>query len=343
MKFIDEAFITVQSGDGGNGCASFRRERFVPRGGPDGGDGGKGGDVILHSTSRRRTLYPFQFKRQFKAQKGGHGQGKQKTGKSASDLVIEIPPGTLVRDAESNDLLHDFTDSGQNFIILKGGRGGKGNLHFRSSTHRSPRFAQPGESGNILKLKLELKLLADVGIIGLPNAGKSTLISAMSSATPKIGSYPFTTLTPNLGVVQTDWAEPFVVADIPGLIAGAHQGAGLGVRFLKHIERTRILIHLIDASLILPQQPLNDYETINNELAQYSQGLAQKPQVLVLNKLDLSGTEEKAEIFQSALDDIVDQDVLLISATKRTGITRLISKLLDVLDQTDDMRPQTEY
>lgn len=343
MKFIDEAFITVQSGDGGNGCASFRRERFVPRGGPDGGDGGKGGDVILHSTSRRRTLYPFQFKRQFKAQKGGHGQGKQKTGKSASDLVIEIPPGTLVRDAESNDLLHDFTDSGQNFIILKGGRGGKGNLHFRSSTHRSPRFAQPGESGNILKLKLELKLLADVGIIGLPNAGKSTLISAMSSATPKIGSYPFTTLTPNLGVVQTDWAEPFVVADIPGLIAGAHQGAGLGVRFLKHIERTRILIHLIDASLILAQQPLNDYETINNELAQYSQGLAQKPQVLVLNKLDLSGTEEKAEIFQSALDDIVDQDVLLISATKRTGITRLISKLLDVLDQTDDMRPQTEY
>jgi GTP-binding protein len=343
VKFIDEAFITVQSGDGGNGCASFRRERFVPRGGPDGGDGGKGGDVILHSTSRRRTLYPFQFKRQFKAQKGGHGQGKQKTGKSASDLVIEIPPGTLVRDAESNDLLHDFTDSGQNFIILKGGRGGKGNLHFRSSTHRTPRFAQPGESGNILKLKLELKLLADVGIIGLPNAGKSTLISAMSSATPKIGSYPFTTLTPNLGVVQTDWAEPFVVADIPGLIAGAHQGAGLGVRFLKHIERTRILIHLIDASLILPQQPLDDYETINNELAQYSQGLAQKPQVLVLNKLDLSGTEEKAEIFQSALDDIVDQDVLLISATKRTGITRLISKLLDVLDQTDDMRPQTEY
>jgi GTP-binding protein len=343
VKFIDEALITVQSGDGGNGCASFRREKFIPRGGPDGGDGGKGGDVILHSTSRRRTLYPFQFKRQFKAQKGGHGQGKQKTGKSASDLVIEIPPGTLVRDAESNDLLHDFTDSGQNFIILKGGRGGKGNLHFRSSTHRTPRFAQPGESGNILKLKLELKLLADVGIIGLPNAGKSTLISAMSSATPKIGSYPFTTLTPNLGVVQTDWAEPFVVADIPGLIAGAHQGAGLGVGFLKHIERTRILIHLIDASLILPQQPLDDYETINNELAQYSQGLAQKPQVLVLNKLDLSGTEEKAEIFQSALDDIVDQDVLLISATKRTGITRLISKLLDVLDQTDDMRPQTEY
>jgi GTP-binding protein len=337
VKFIDEAVITVQSGDGGNGCASFRREKFVPRGGPDGGDGGKGGDVILRSTSRRRTLYPFQFKRQFKAQKGGHGQGKQKTGKSGSDLVIEIPPGTLVRDAESNDLLHDFTDSGQNFIVLKGGRGGKGNLHFRSATHRTPRFAQPGESGNLLKLKLELKLLADVGIIGLPNAGKSTLISAMSSATPKIGSYPFTTLTPNLGVVQTDWAEPFVVADIPGLIAGAHQGAGLGVRFLKHIERTRMLIHLIDASLILPQQPLDDYETINNELAQYSQGLAQKPQILVLNKLDLPGTGEKAKIFQSALDNIVDQDVLLISATKRTGITHLISKLLDMLDQTNEM------
>lgn len=336
MKFIDEVFITVQSGDGGNGCVSFRREKFVPRGGPDGGDGGKGGDIILGSASRRRTLYPFRFKRQFKAQKGEHGQGKQKTGKSGSDLVIEVPPGTLVRDAESNDVLHDFTDSGQNFVVLKGGRGGKGNHHFRSATHRTPRFAQPGESGKILKLKLELKLLADVGIIGLPNAGKSTLMSAMSSATPKIGSYPFTTLTPNLGVVQTEWAEPFVVADIPGLIAGAHRGAGLGVRFLKHIERTRILIHLIDTSLILPQQPLADYETLNNELAQYNQKLAQKPQILVLNKLDLSGTEEKARIFQSALDKIADQDVFLISAIKGTGITPLISKLLDALDQADE-------
>jgi GTP-binding protein len=220
---------------------------------------------------------------------------------------------------------------------VKGGRGGKGNYHFRSSTHRTPRFAQPGEPGQILKLKLELKLLADVGIIGLPNAGKSTLISTISSATPKIDSYPFTTLTPNLGVVQTDWGEPFVVADIPGLIAGAHQGSGLGIRFLKHIERTRILVHLIDAASIDPEHPLANYEIINNELTHYNQKLAQKPQILVLNKLDLSGTEENASIFQSAIESKVDSDVLLISAAKRTGITRLISKLLELLDQNNEV------
>lgn len=335
MKFIDEAFITVQAGNGGNGCVSFRREKFVPRGGPDGGDGGKGGDVIFHSTYRRRTLYPFRFKRQFKAQKGGHGQGKQKTGKSGRNIIIEVPPGTLVKDAESNNVLYDFSDSGQEFVVLKGGRGGKGNYHFRSATHRTPRFAQPGEPGQTRNLKLELKLLADVGIIGLPNAGKSTLISAMSSATPKIGSYPFTTLTPNLGVVQTDWGDPFVVADIPGLIAGAHRGAGLGIQFLKHIERTRILIHLIDASSIHPEHPLDDYETINNELTQYGQGLAQKPQILVLNKLDLPGTKENTKIFQSAFDETGDAEILSVSAMQGTGITQLISKLLEVLDQTD--------
>ncbi len=335
MKFIDEAFITVQAGNGGNGCVSFRREKFVPRGGPDGGDGGKGGDVIFHSTYRRRTLYPFRFKRQFKAPKGGHGQGKQKTGKSGRNIIIEVPPGTLVKDAESNNVLYDFSDSGQEFVVLKGGRGGKGNYHFRSATHRTPRFAQPGEPGQTRNLKLELKLLADVGIIGLPNAGKSTLISAMSSATPKIGSYPFTTLTPNLGVVQTDWGDPFVVADIPGLIAGAHRGAGLGIQFLKHIERTRILIHLIDASSIHPEHPLDDYETINNELTQYGQGLAQKPQILVLNKLDLPGTKENTKIFQSAFDETGDAEILSVSAMQGTGITQLISKLLEVLDQTD--------
>jgi len=335
VKFIDEAFITVQAGNGGNGCVSFRREKFVPRGGPDGGDGGKGGDVIFHSTYRRRTLYPFRFKRQFKAQKGGHGQGKQKTGKSGRNIIIEVPPGTLVKDAESSNVLYDFTDSGQEFVVLKGGRGGKGNYHFRSATHRTPRFAQPGEPGQTRNLKLELKLLADVGIIGLPNAGKSTLISAMSSATPKIGSYPFTTLTPNLGVVQTDWGDPFVMADIPGLIAGAHRGAGLGIQFLKHIERTRILIHLIDASAILPEHPLDDYETINNELTQYDQSLAQKPQILVLNKLDLPGAEENAKIFQSAIDKTGDAGVFSVSAMHGTGITQLISKLLEVLDQTD--------
>jgi GTP-binding protein len=330
VKFFDEASITVQSGDGGRGCVSFRREKFIPRGGPDGGDGGKGGDVILKSTSQRRTLYQFRFKREFKAKNGGHGQGQRKTGKNSEDLILEIPPGTLVKDAETDDLLKDFTRPGESFIVARGGRGGQGNYRFKSSTHRTPRFAQPGESGQLLKLKLELKLIADVGLIGLPNAGKSTLISAISSATPKIADYPFTTLTPNLGVVQTGWGKPFVVADIPGLIEGAHKGAGLGIRFLRHIERTHILIHLIDTSVIDPQNPLAGYETINRELAGFSQQLAEKPQILVLNKVDLPGTDRTAKLFQELLKG---REVLLISAVTRRGVEQLILKIIERLDQ----------
>ena len=330
MKFFDEAFISVQSGDGGRGCVSFRREKFIPRGGPDGGDGGKGGDVILKSTSRRRTLYQFRFKREFKAKNGGHGQGRQKTGKKGENLIIEIPPGTLIKDAETNDLLKDFTQPDEAFVIAKGGRGGQGNHRFKTSTHRAPRFAQPGEPGQFLKLKLELKLIADVGLIGLPNAGKSTLISAISSATPKVADYPFTTLTPNLGVVQTGWGKPFVVADIPGLIEGAHNGAGLGIRFLRHIERTHILVHLVDASAIDLQNPLAGYETINAELAGYSPQLAEKPQILVLNKMDLPGTDQTAKILQTMLKD---REVLLISAVTRKGVKQLISKIIERLDQ----------
>ena len=330
MKFFDEAFITVQSGDGGRGCVSFRREKFIPRGGPDGGDGGKGGDVILKSTSQRRTLYQFRFKREFKAKNGGHGQGRRKTGKNGEDLIIEIPPGTLIKDAETNDLLKDFTQPGDVFIIAKGGRGGQGNHRFKTSTHRAPRFAQPGEPGQFLKLKLELKLIADVGLIGLPNAGKSTLISAISSATPKIADYPFTTLTPNLGVVQTGWGKPFVVADIPGLIEGAHNGAGLGIRFLRHIERTHILVHLIDASAIDLQNPLAGYDIINGELAGYSPQLAEKPQILVLNKMDLTGTDQTAKILQTMLKD---REISLISAVTREGLDQLISKIIERLDQ----------
>ena len=328
MKFIDEVFITVQSGDGGRGCVSFRREKFVPRGGPDGGDGGKGGDVILQSTSHRRTLYPFRFKRQFKAKNGVYGQGKKKTGKNGEDLFIEIPPGTLVSDAETNELLKDFTQPGESFMAAAGGRGGQGNIRFKTSTKRAPRYAQPGEPGQFFKLKLELKLLADVGIIGLPNAGKSTLISVISSATPKIADYPFTTLNPTLGVVQPDQEESFVVADIPGLIEGAHQGAGLGIRFLRHIERTRILVHLVDASNIDPQNPLANYETINGELAQYNPLLTEKPQILVLNKMDIPGTEQIAEIFQQA---VKDRPVLMISAAARKGIDALKLKIIEYL------------
>jgi GTP-binding protein len=323
VKFIDETLITVTSGDGGNGCVSFRREKFVPRGGPDGGDGGRGGSVVLRSSSRRRTLYPFRYRRLFKAARGGHGQGKRKTGKNGPDVVIEVPPGTIVRHSETGEILKDFSRPDESFIVARGGRGGKGNHHFKSATHRAPRFAQPGEPGKTLILKLELKLLADVGIVGLPNAGKSTLISAISSARPKIADYPFTTLVPNLGVVQADTEEPFVVADIPGLIEGAHEGAGLGTRFLKHIERTRILIHLIDVSTLDPDHPLGTYHTVNGELSRYSPSLPSKLQLVVLNKMDVPGADAAARAFQKALGDT---PVLRISATARTGLHELITE-----------------
>ncbi|MGW8325691.1 MAG: GTPase ObgE [Desulfobacterales bacterium] len=333
MKFIDEAMITVQSGDGGKGCVSFRREKFIPRGGPDGGDGGKGGDIILSTTSRKRTLYHFKYQKHFKAENGSHGQGKQKTGKNGRNLTIELPPGTLVIDADTGHLIKDLVETGETFVILKGGRGGQGNTKFKTSTHRTPRFAQPGEPGETRTLKLELKLLADVGIIGLPNAGKSTLISAISSARPKIANYPFTTLAPSLGVVQTGWSEPFVVADIPGLIKGAHQGTGLGIKFLRHIERTRILVHLIDASSIDPDDPLDQYHTINQELAMYDEKLAKKPQIVVLNKLDLSGVRKSADIFQSA---VKDKEVVFISALTGQGLEQLKSQIVQLLDSTDE-------
>jgi len=333
VKFIDEAMITVQSGSGGKGCVSFRREKFIPRGGPDGGDGGKGGDIILSTTSRKRTLYHFKYQKHFKAENGAHGQSKQKTGKNGLNLTIELPPGTLVIDAETGHLIKDLVDTGETFVILKGGRGGQGNAKFKTSTHRTPRFAQPGEAGETRTLKLELKLLADVGIIGLPNAGKSTLIAAISSARPKIANYPFTTLTPSLGVVKTKRAEPFVVADIPGLIKGAHKGTGLGIKFLRHIERTRILIHLIDVSSIDSDDPLCQYRTINQELVMYDEKLVQKPQIVVLNKLDLPGVRKSAEIFQSALKG---KKVLLISALTGQGLEQLKSQIVHLLDSNDD-------
>ncbi|MGD8460004.1 MAG: GTPase ObgE [Desulfobacterales bacterium] len=332
MKFIDEAMITVQSGDGGRGCVSLRREKYVPRGGPDGGDGGKGGDVILKSSLHRRTLYPFQFKRQFKAEKGAHGQGKQKTGRNGSDLIIEIPPGTLVKDTATGEVIKDFTTAGESFTVVKGGRGGLGNARFKTSTNRTPRYAQPGEAGQTRQLKLELKLLADVGIIGLPNAGKSTLISVISSASPKIANYPFTTLTPTLGVVETEWGDPFVVADIPGLIEGAHEGAGLGTQFLRHIERTRILIHLVDAGGLDPKHPRDHYETVNRELKSFNPQLTEKPQIVALNKMDLPGASEAAAAFAAALDP---EPVLLISAQENRGIKRLISRTLELLDKSE--------
>lgn len=330
MKFIDEAIITVKAGDGGSGCVSFRRERFIPHGGPDGGDGGKGGDVVLKATSQKHTLYDFHFKKHFKAEKGTNGQGKQKTGKNGNDLIIEIPPGTLVCDAETGKLLKDFIEPGQTSVVAKGGRGGKGNTAFKTSTNRTPRFAQPGEPGENLTLKLELKIIADVGIIGLPNAGKSTLISAISSAHPKISHYPFTTLSPNLGVVQNGREESFVVADIPGLIEGAHNGAGLGIRFLRHIERTRILVHLIDASVIDLNDPLYPLHTINRELVLYNKNLMEKPQVIVLNKIDIPGAMEAAKKFQQVAKK---KKVILISALTGEGIDDLKRQIRILLDR----------
>jgi len=310
---------------------SFRREKYVPRGGPDGGDGGKGGDVILTASAGRRTLFPFRFKHEFAAERGAGGQGRQKSGRNGNDFLIEVPPGTIVRDADSGEIIKDFSKPDESFIIARGGRGGKGNTHFKSSTHRTPRFAQPGEPGQFKRLKLELKLLADVGIVGLPNAGKSTLISVISSARPKIADYPFTTLVPNLGVVQARDREPFVVADIPGLISGAHAGTGLGIRFLRHVERTRILVHLIDAAAIDPEKPLAAFDTVNAEIALYSHSLRRKPQLVALNKLDIPGSEEKARAFKAALKKRLK--VHLISAATGKGITQLVSDLSRRLDE----------
>ena len=330
MKFIDEVIITVQSGDGGSGCVSFRRERFVPKGGPDGGDGGRGGHVILAATSRQRSLYPFRFKKLFKAQKGGHGRGKQQTGKNGQDLIIEIPPGTLATNAETGQLIKDFDQEDITWIVAEGGMGGRGNRWFKSATKRTPKYAQPGEPGKSLKLKLELKLIADVGIIGLPNAGKSTLISRISSAQPKIGDYPFTTLYPNLGVVQGSYGEPFVVADIPGLIEGAHTGSGLGIQFLRHIERTRVLIHLIDGSALTEDDPLAPYRTVNNELAMHSEHLANNRQLIVINKMDIPGCDVAAGRFKSRLEE---KNVLCISAITGEGIFDLVSEIQKLLSK----------
>ena len=330
MRFLDEATITVQSGNGGRGCLSFRREKFIPRGGPDGGDGGDGGAVIIKTSARKRTLYDFRFKQLFKAANGSPGQGRLKAGKKGADLIIEVPPGTLVRDAATGGLLQDLTVVGEETVILPGGRGGRGNARFKSSTNRAPRHYQPGEAGSRLTLKLELKLLADVGIIGLPNAGKSTLIRCLTAAKPKTAPYPFTTLVPNLGVVYPSWGEPLIIADIPGLISGAHQGAGLGTRFLRHIERTRLLVHLIDVCALDPQAPLHNLTTVNQELSRYSQDLAKKPQIVVLNKLDLPNAEKRASLFRDAYRG---DGPLLISAQTRMGLDQLLSQIVQQVEK----------
>lgn len=294
MRFVDEVKIHVKSGDGGRGCVSFRREKFIPLGGPDGGDGGNGGSVWFSVDTGLGTLLDFRYKVHYKAGRGGHGMGSNRHGKNGEDLEIKVPPGTLVFDAESGELLADLTRNDERRCLLKGGRGGQGNARFATSTNRAPRFAQPGTPGEERTLRLELKLLADVGLVGLPNAGKSTLIAAVSAARPKIADYPFTTLVPNLGVVRWGGYKSFVMADIPGLIAGASEGHGLGARFLRHIERTDLFLHLVDLSGMQEGDPLENFATINTELKNHNPQLLAKPQFVVFTKGDIPEVREAA-------------------------------------------------
>ena len=291
--FIDEARILVKAGDGGNGCLAFRREKYVPRGGPGGGDGGRGGDVVLVSTEHQNTLLQFRFNPEHKAERGRHGEGSNRTGAEGGSLDVQVPVGTVVYDESTGERLYDFTQPGERFTVARGGKGGKGNARFATSTHQAPKEHEPGFPGEEKRLRLELKLLADVGLVGFPNAGKSTLISRISAARPKIADYPFTTLEPNLGVVQFADFRSFVVADIPGLIEGAHLGHGLGIQFLRHIERTRLLAHLVDLSDTSGRDPVRDFETVMQELASFSDDLVRKPMILVATKMDVAQDPER--------------------------------------------------
>lgn len=303
MQFIDQVKVIIKAGDGGRGCVGFRREKYVPKGGPSGGDGGRGGHIIFQATSAINTLLDIKYQQLYSAEKGQHGMGSNMHGRNGKDLIIPVPLGTLIRDFETNAVLCDLTEENQEFLAAKGGRGGLGNAHFKSATRQAPRFAQPGEPGEELTLTLELKLLADVGLIGLPNAGKSTLISALSSARPKIANYPFTTLVPNLGVVKYAEYKSFVIADIPGLIEGAHTGTGLGFQFLRHVERTSVLLHLVDISEMAEGDPSDNLEKINKELELFSPELIKKPQAVAGTKLDIRGDGKRLDTLAEYCND----------------------------------------
>jgi GTP-binding protein len=337
MNFVDYVKIFVKAGDGGRGCVGFRREKFVPRGGPDGGDGGRGGHVIFRATDELNTLIDLRYHQEYRAQKGQHGMGKKMHGRNGEDLVIPVPVGTLIKDAETGDVLSDLDRNAMEVIIAKAGRGGLGNSHFATSVRQAPRYAQPGEEGEERKLVLELKLLADVGLIGLPNAGKSTLISAISSAKPKIADYPFTTLRPVLGVVKREDFKSFVVADIPGLIEGAHKGVGLGFQFLRHVERTTLLLHLIDISEISDDDPIENYEKINRELELYSPELINKPQIVVGTKLDVAGKGERLDRLETYCKNS-DKDFFAISAATGSGMRQLLSHISTKMEEIWDRK-----
>ncbi len=331
MKFIDEVTIEVRAGDGGNGCVSFRREKYIPFGGPDGGDGGDGGSVLLEADSGMNTLVDFRHSRKFLAERGANGAGRNRTGKSGDDLVVKVPVGTIVHEDETGELIGDLVRDGQRLVVAKGGFHGLGNTRFKSSTNRTPRQSKPGTPGERRQLHLELKLLADVGLLGMPNAGKSTLIRAVSSARPKVADYPFTTLHPNLGVVSVSTSRSFVMADVPGLIEGAAQGAGLGIRFLKHLSRTRLLLHLVDMGPL--GNPVEDVKTIMTELASFSPELAQRERWLVLNKVDLLPADERDGVCEEVAAALNWQGpVFRISALSGEGTVVLVGAVMAFIE-----------
>ena len=338
MKFVDEAQISVQAGKGGNGSASFRREKYIQYGGPDGGDGGRGGSVFLEGDSGLNTLVDFRHLRKYKAQNGQGGSGRNKTGKSGEDIVVRVPLGTIVTDMESGDRLGEVTDHGQILLVAQGGRGGLGNVHFKSSTNRSPRKTVPGSPGDELELNLELKVLADVGLLGFPNAGKSTLISTVSAARPKVADYPFTTLYPNLGVVRIDIERSFVIADIPGLIEGAAEGTGLGIQFLKHLQRTRLLLHLVDlAPLALDVDPVEQVRQLEQEMLKFDAGLMDKPRWLVFSKADILPSEEAREKAENAVAELGwEAPWMLISSVTKSGTGELMQRVSAELELMQD-------
>lgn len=331
LMFVDRAEIEVVAGFGGNGCVSFRRERYIPRGGPDGGDGGNGGDVLIVARQGVDSLSALSHRRFWKAERGVHGQGSNKHGRNGKGLVIEVPPGTVIRDLEGQFILKDLANADDQVVAARGGRGGRGNTHFKSSTNRAPREATPGEEGETRKLSLELKMIADVGLLGKPNAGKSTLLSRLSRARPEIADYPFTTKYPNLGLVQVDQDRQFVMADIPGLIEGAHAGVGLGHEFLRHVERTRVLIHLVEPTPMDETDPIENYLGIRDELLQYDAPLAERPEVVAVTKAELPDAED----VRSALRERIDHEVHLISAVTGLGLRELLGEVVRLLDETE--------
>jgi GTP-binding protein len=329
VQFVDRARIYVSAGAGGDGSVSFRREKYVPAGGPDGGRGGDGGSVFLEVDPSMSTLLDFRYKNQYKADRGGHGQGSNREGKSAPDLVIKVPPGTVVKDDETGEALADLVRPYQRLLAARGGKGGRGNAAFVTATRQAPTFAEKGEAGEARWLLLELKVIADVGLVGYPNAGKSTLLSVISAARPKVAPYPFTTLSPNLGVVKVEAGKSFVVADIPGLIEGAHAGVGLGHDFLRHVERTRLLVHVVDCSGMEGRDPVDDYLQVRQELALFSQDLAERPFIVVGNKLDIPGAEANLERLREA----AGREVVGISAATSRGVRELVYKIWQLLKE----------